>query len=237
MKTKLIGLVLVSSAGMFAAGDAGKRIDDAARVYKEINAAPDKGIPRNLIDNAKCVVIVPGLKKGGFVVGAQYGKGVAVCRETNARGWSAPSTVRIEGGSFGAQIGGGEVDVVMLVMNDDGMRKLSKGDFTLGANASAMAGPVGRSASADTDAYMRAEILSWSRSRGAFVGVTLNGATLRQDKKDNEEIYGKTVDQEAILTGKVQPPAAANALYAVLNAAGTTGSHEAERTRTHDRKK
>lgn len=232
MKLKVLGLLLAASGGVFAANDAVKRIDEAATVFNEIMAAPDKGIPHDLLDKAHCVVIVPGLKKAGFIIGGQYGKGVAVCRDSsNARGWTAPSTVRVEGGSIGAQIGGGEVDLVMLVMNEGGARKLMKSDFTIGANAGAMAGPVGRSASADTDAYMRAEILSWSRSRGAFVGVTLNGATLRADDKDNQEIYGKSVDHASILSGKVPPTAAAQPLYAALNRTGSTGSREAERTR------
>lgn len=179
-------------------------------------ATPDKGIPRDLLAKAHCVVIVPALKKGGFIVGGQYGVGVANCRKPQTAGWTGPSTVRLEGGSFGLQIGGGETDVIMLVMNQSGAEKLMKSKFTLGGEGSAMAGPVGRSASAQTDAYLKAEILSYSRSKGAFAGVTLNGSSLRPDDGDNKKLYGKEVKHEDILMDRVPAPAAANELLATL---------------------
>jgi len=226
---KLVCLLMFGSAMSFAASDAIKRIDEAATVFHEINAAPDKGIPRDLMERAKCVAIIPGVKKGGFVVGAQYGKGVMTCRVAN--GWSGPSTVRLEGGSIGAQIGGGESDVILVVLNDKGARKLMESKFTLGGEGAVMAGPVGRQASANTDALMTAEILSYARSRGAFAGITLNGSTLRPDNEDNEKIYGKAVDHKDILMGKVPRPEVATPLY---NALGSLpNEHEStERSRT-----
>jgi len=212
---RLVCLLMCSSAMVFAANDAVERINEAATVFHEINAAPDKGIPRDLIERAKCVAIIPGVKKGGFVVGAQYGKGVMTCRVAN--GWSGPSTIRLEGGSIGAQIGAGESDVVLVVLNDKGARKLMDSKFTIGGEGAVMAGPVGRDASAKTDALMTAEILSYARSRGAFAGITLNGSTLRPDNDDNAKIYGKEVSQKDILMGNVAKPASATPLYNALN--------------------
>lgn len=213
---KRLVCLLMCSAGMgFAAHGPVERIQEAATVFHEVNAAPDKGIPRDLIERAKCVAIIPGLKKGGFVVGAEYGKGVMTCRVAN--GWSGPSTVRLEGGSFGAQIGGGESDIVLVVLNDKGARKLMDSKFTLGGEGAVMAGPVGRDASANTDALMTAEILSYARSRGIFAGVALKGATLRPDNDDNAKIYGKAVDHKDILMGNVAKPASATPLYNALN--------------------
>src|SRR5207249_3318602 len=163
-----------------------KRLEEAAAVFSEIMDTPDKSIPQDLLDNAHCIVIVPGLKKGAFIVGAQYGKGYLSCRNKNGAGWSAPGAIRIEGGSVGFQIGGSETDLVMLVMNQRGAEKLLSSEFTVGAEGEVAAGPVGRSSSAETDASMRAEILSWSRSRGVFAGIALKGATLREDLDDNE---------------------------------------------------
>jgi lipid-binding SYLF domain-containing protein len=200
-------------AGAQAPKEASRRVEEADRVFKEIMAAHDKGIPSDLLSDAHCIVIVPGMKHGGFVVGARYGKGVVLCRKSGGSGWTGPSTVRIEGGSFGLQIGGGEVDLVMLVMNDQGARKLMESKFTVGADATAAAGPVGRSAGADTDAYMHAKILSYSRSRGIFAGVVLDGATLRPDNDDNRILYGRTVSHKDILLGRVAPPPAASSLW------------------------
>jgi len=197
--------------------DVTKRIRESSTVLHEILDAKDKGIPEDLLEKAQCVGVVPNLKRAGFIVGAKYGKGVVVCREANGRGWSAPSTVRIEGGSVGFQIGAGETDVVFIVMNRRGMDKLLEDKFTIGADASAMAGPIGRSAEARTDAMMHAEILSYSRSRGIFAGISLEGATLRPDKDDNRALYGRDVTQREILTAKVPAPAAAQPLYSVLN--------------------
>ena len=164
-------LALLITAGFASAKhDVVERVQSAKTVFEEIMASSDKSIPRDLLEKAHCLVIVPSLKRGGFIVGAQYGVGVATCRQADGTGWTGPSTVRMEGGSLGLQIGGGETDVVMMVMNESGAKKLMKSEFTLGAEGAAMAGPVGRSATAETDAYMRAEILSYSRSRGVFVG-------------------------------------------------------------------
>lgn len=198
--------------------EAVQRIQDANLVFHEVMATPDKAIPKDLLESAHCIVIVPGEKKAAFIVGAKYGKGIVSCRNIpKGGGWSAPATVRVEGGSVGFQIGAGETDLVMLVMNEHGANSLMKSEFTLGGTAEAMAGPVGRSATANTDAYMRAEILGWSRSRGAFAGVSLNGATLREDKDDNRAIYGKPLGTQEIVRGNVAVPAAAKPLIATLN--------------------
>jgi len=211
-------LALFSTAMMcYADNDTVKRIHESSVVLHEIMDAKDKGIPEDLLEKAQCVGVVPNLKRAGFIVGAKYGKGVVVCRQPDGRGWSAPSTIRIEGGSVGFQIGAGETDVVFIVMNKRGMDKLMDDKFTFGADASAMAGPVGRSAEARTDAMLHAEILSYSRSRGAFAGISLEGATLRPDNDDNRSLYGHDVRHREILTGKISPPPAAQELYAVLN--------------------
>ncbi len=191
-----------------------KRVTASAEVLSEILHAKDKGIPADLLARAQCVGIVPSLKRAGFIVGAKYGKGVVVCRAGGA--WSAPSTIRIEGGSFGFQIGAGETDLVFIVMNQHGVRDLMKDKFTLGGDATAMAGPVGRSGEAQTDALMRAEIIGYSRAHGIFAGVALEGSTLRPDSGDNRELYGRDVSQRQILTGDVRRPAVAQPIYAEL---------------------
>jgi lipid-binding SYLF domain-containing protein len=213
--------VMWAAAGLlaFAAderSDAIKRIQEAATVFEEINSAPDKGVPQEILEKAQCIGIVPGMKRAGFVVGGNYGKGVVVCRTERGAGWTGPAVIRVEGGSFGLQIGAGETDVVFIVMNQRGMDKLLTDKFTVGGDAAAMAGPVGRSASANTDAMMHAEILSYSRARGVFAGITLNGSTLRPDDKGNRALYGREVTNREILTGKVQAPDAAQPLYAAL---------------------
>jgi len=167
------------------------------------------------LQKAQCVGVIPNLKRAGFIVGAKYGKGVVTCRTSG--GWSAPEIARIEGGSIGLQIGAGETDVVFIVMNERGMNKLMKDKFTLGGDASVMAGPVGRSAEAETDAMMHADILAYSRSRGIFAGISLEGATLRPDNDDNRALYGSNFTAQEILHGRVMPPAAAEQLYAELN--------------------
>jgi len=194
-----------------------KRIHESALVLSEIMDAGDRGIPRDLLEKAQCVGVVPNLKRAGFIVGAKYGKGVITCRTSGAPGWSAPSTIRIEGGSIGFQIGAGETDVIFIVMNQRGENRLMEDKFTLGGDASVMAGPVGRSAEARTDAMMQAEILSWSRARGIFAGVSLEGATLRPDNGDNEKIYHRPVTQKELLHGHIDPPASAAGLYDELN--------------------
>jgi lipid-binding SYLF domain-containing protein len=210
-------LMLMLSTAMWcgAADSPEKHIRESAAVLSEIMGAKDRGIPEDLLQKAQCVGIIPNLKRAGFIVGAKYGKGIVTCR--TGTGWSAPEIVRIEGGSIGLQIGAGETDVVFLVMNERGMNRLMEDKFTLGGDASVMAGPVGRSAEAETDAMMHAEILAYSRSRGVFAGISLEGATLRPDKDDNRALYGANVTPQEILHGRVNPPAGADQLYAELN--------------------
>jgi lipid-binding SYLF domain-containing protein len=204
-----------SSIGLFAQ-KADERLQDAARVLHEIMDTPDKGIPQDLLNKAYCVAVVPGVKKAAFVVGGEYGKGFVVCRRHHA-GWGAPGAVIVEGGSFGFQIGGSDTDVVMLVMNEHGMKMLDRSKFTLGADASVAAGPVGRTAAADTDAYMSAEILSWSRTKGVFAGISLKGASLRSDTKDNNELYGQPLANHDILMTSLAVPTAARPLISELD--------------------
>jgi SH3 domain-containing YSC84-like protein 1 len=194
-----------------------QRLNDAAAVLSEVMATPDKGIPEDLIANAHCIVIVPDLKTAAFVVGGKYGKGYLSCRRPGGAGWSAPATVRIEGGSVGFQIGASSTDLVMLVMTEHGADKLLSSSFTLGAEGSVAAGPVGRTATAQTDAQMHADILSWSRSQGLFAGVALEGATLRQDLDDNATLYGKKLENRDIVRNGVPAPKAAAKLIALLN--------------------
>ena len=193
-----------------------KRLDAAREVFSEVMSAPDKGIPQEMLEHAHCIVIVPDLKTGAFILGGKYGKGYLSCRN-KGEGWSAPGTVRIEGGSVGFQIGGSETDVIMLVMNARGVDKLLTSKFTLGAEGSVAAGPVGRTATAQTDAQMHADILSWSRSQGLFVGLALEGATLRQDLDDNNAIYGRKIDNREIVTHKRRMSPEALRLVELLN--------------------
>jgi lipid-binding SYLF domain-containing protein len=210
-------ITLIAGAGLFGeTPEAVQRLDNARQVFNEIMTAPDKKIPQDLLDKAHCIGIIPGVKKGAFVVGAEYGKGVLLCRSESGSGWSGPSTVRLEGGSVGFQIGGSETDIVLLVMNERGAEKLMTSEFTLGGDATVAAGPVGRSAEAETDAYMHAHILSYSRARGVFAGVSLEGATLRAAEEDNETIYGRPVDHKDVLTGKVEAPSKAEPLISML---------------------
>jgi lipid-binding SYLF domain-containing protein len=197
--------------------DVSKRIHEAGTVLGEIMNAGDKAIPEDLLHHAQCVGIVPNLKRAGFIVGAKYGKGVLTCRTNDGAGWSGPSTFIIEGGSVGFQIGVGETDLVFIVKDRSGMASLEKDKMQFGGDASAMAGPVGRSTTAETDAMMHAQILSWSRSRGIFAGVSLEGASLRPDNEDNGKIYGKHVSQREILRGEVAAPEVAGPLYETLN--------------------
>jgi lipid-binding SYLF domain-containing protein len=209
MKKLLVLVLLASLSGAaWAAENREKvvdRVDAAATVLDEIMAAPDKGIPEEVLGSAECIAVVPSLLKGGFVVGAAYGKGVVTCR--TQKGWSAPAFFRVEGGSFGLQIGGQAVDLIMLVMNDNGMRNLLSSKFKIGADASAAAGPVGRHAEAATDWKMRAELLTYSRARGLFAGITLNGEVVKQDRDDTRDFYGRMVSFRSVLNGLVAPPA------------------------------
>lgn len=197
--------------------ESAQRLNESAAVFSEVMAAPDKGIPQEMLENANCIVIVPSLKTGAFIFGGKYGKGYLSCRNKSGPGWSAPGTVRIEGGSVGFQIGGSETDLIMLVMNARGVDKLLSSKFTLGAEGSVAAGPVGRTATAQTDAQMHAEILSWSRSQGLFAGLALEGATLRQDLDDNATLYGKKLENREIVTSGVHAPKAAAKLLNLLN--------------------
>jgi lipid-binding SYLF domain-containing protein len=194
-----------------------KRLAEAAAVFSEIMGSPDKGIPQDLLQNAHCIVIVPDLKTAALGVGGKYGKGYLSCRNKNGAGWSAPATVRIEGGSVGFQIGASSTDLIMLVMSERGAEKLLASKFTLGAEGSVAAGPVGRTVTAQTDAQMHADILSWSRSQGLFAGVALEGATLREDLDDNATLYGKKLANSEIVTKGVRPPKAAAKLLELLN--------------------
>jgi lipid-binding SYLF domain-containing protein len=181
-----------------------KRVHEATLVFNEIMDAKDAGIPKDLLDHAHCAVIVPGMKHGGFIIGAKYGKGVMMCRNAGG-GWRGPATVRVEGGSIGLQLGGGETDLVLLVMNERGAHRLLKSEFKIGGEAGVMAGPVGRTVQAETDAFMRAEMLGYSRSRGVFAGIALEGSTLREDKDDNQTIYGRRLSNEAIMQDHTPP--------------------------------
>jgi lipid-binding SYLF domain-containing protein len=217
MKRNLIFLTLTGATLLSAASDVDKRLDAAAITFKEVMGTPDKSIPQDLLAKADCIVIVPGLKKGAFIVGAKYGKGFLSCRKADGAGWSAPGAIRVEGGSFGFQIGGSETDVFMLVMNKRGVDRLLSSQFTLGGDASVAAGPVGRSTQAETDAAMRAEILTWSRSRGLFAGISLSGATLREDQDGNSEMYSRKMTNKEIVEGTTRAPAVAAGLMTELN--------------------
>ena len=218
MKLTVLAAIACTATLLTAAEpDAPKRLQASTDAFKEVMGTPDKAIPQDLLNKAQCIIIVPGLKKGAFIIGAKYGKGFVSCRKKGGAGWTAPGSLRVEGGSFGFQIGGEETDVFMLVMNDKGMGRLLTTKFTLGGDASAAAGPVGRTTQAETDAAMTAEILTWSRSRGLFAGISLSGATLRPDEDWNTELYGRKITNREILTTPVTAPAAFAPLAAELN--------------------
>jgi SH3 domain-containing YSC84-like protein 1 len=206
--TLLVCLSSFSFADDSAETKAVQRTQAAADVLNEIQAAPDKGIPQDVLRSAECVAVVPSMLNGAFIFGGKYGRGLASCR--SSKGWSSPAFFKVEGGSFGFQAGGQAVDLIMLIMNKDGMRHLLSSQFELGADASVAAGPVGRDATGDTDWKMRAEVLTYSRARGLFAGVSLNGAVIKQDKPSTREFYGHMVSFPASLNGEVEPPAAAN---------------------------
>jgi len=222
MKKTLIALLVVTLSALAFGDDQNKdekdatkasdRIQAAATVLDEIESAPDQGIPEEVLGSAECVAVVPSMLKGGFIVGADYGRGVASCRTPT--GWSAPAFLFTSGGSVGFQIGGQAVDLVMLIMNQDGMKNLLSSKFKLGADASVAAGPVGRHASADTDWKLKAQVLTYSRTRGAFAGVSLAGEVIKQDKDATRELYGRMVPFPTSLTGKVEAPQGA---YPFLN--------------------
>ncbi|MCU1304317.1 MAG: hypothetical protein JWQ87_4601 [Candidatus Sulfotelmatobacter sp.] len=197
--------------------DATDRLDNATQVLHEIMGMPDKGIPEEVLEHAKCVAVVPHMVKGGFIFGGKGGKGVATCR--TADGWSAPAFITISGGSWGLQIGVEAVDVVMIIQNEKGMQRLLSSNFQVGGDASAAAGPVGRHAEAGTDWKMDTEILTYSRAKGAFAGLTLEGASIRQDSDSRHAIYGRKVTTRALLSGKVPAPTAAKPFLAEIRGA------------------
>jgi SH3 domain-containing YSC84-like protein 1 len=216
-QTRLFVIVLavgVAALPTLVRADTRERLDNAAEVVHDLLNIPDKGVPADLFEKAECVIVVPSMKKAAFGVGGEYGRGFAACRAGG--GWSAPAGIRIEGGSFGFQIGGSATDVVMLVMNRKGMEKLLSSKFTLGGDASVAAGPLGRSAEAKTDALMTAEILGYSRSRGIFAGISLEGSTLRADADANDAMFGRNVSNREVLGGGVKPPESAARFLAAL---------------------
>jgi SH3 domain-containing YSC84-like protein 1 len=219
-KFALLTLCVLLSSFLFAADEQPKqskatdRVQAAAEVLNEIQSAPDSGIPQEILSRSECVAVVPSMLKGGFIVGAKYGRGLASCR--TSKGWSTPAFFMITGGSFGFQIGGQAVDLVMLIMNNDGMQHLLTSKVSLGADASVAAGPVGRHAEGNTDWKMRAQVLTYSRTRGVFAGVSLNGAVMKQDKDTTREFYGYMVTFKAALTGEVDPPADAHPFLSSL---------------------
>jgi SH3 domain-containing YSC84-like protein 1 len=219
-KILLLTLIVSFSSFPLAADESGKetkaadRAQAAATVLNEIQGAPDKGIPQEVLGSAECVAVVPSMLKGGFIVGGKYGRGLASCR--TPKGWSAPAFFVVTGGSFGFQVGGQAVDLVMLIMNKDGMKHLLSSQFALGADASVAAGPVGRHAEGNTDWKMRSEVLTYSRARGLFAGVSLNGAVVKQDKDSTREFYGRMVPFRTSLTGEIEAPAAAHEFLSSL---------------------
>jgi len=231
-KTLVVLLVLAVSAFAFGYDDKGTkdtnkaddRVQAAATVLDEIESAPDTGIPEEVLGSAECVAVVPSLLKGGFIVAARYGRGVASCRTPT--GWSAPAFLFTSGGSFGFQIGGEAIDLVMLIMNKDGLKNLLSSKFQLGADASVAAGPVGRHAAADTDWKLRAQVLTYSRTRGAFAGISLAGAVVKQDKDATREFYGRMVPFNTSLTGTIDAPHEAYPFLSVLAKWAKTASEK-----------
>jgi lipid-binding SYLF domain-containing protein len=219
-KLLLLTLIVALCSWLYAADEPAKeskaadRVQAAADVLNAIQSAPDSGVPNEILSRADCVAVVPSMLKGGFVVGGKYGRGLASCR--TPKGWSTPAFFTVKGGSFGFQIGGQAVDLVMLIMNNEGMQRLLSSQFALGADASVAAGPVGRHAEGNTDWKMRAQVLTYSRARGVFAGVSLNGAVVKQDKDSTRDFYGHMVTFKAALTGEVDPPAAANPFLSSL---------------------
>jgi SH3 domain-containing YSC84-like protein 1 len=228
LRVVLFALLL---SGVALAETAAGRADSAATVLNEIMATPDKGIPSEILGSAKCVAVVPSMLNGGFIVGARHGRGMASCRTQN--GWSAPAPLTTTGGSFGLQIGGQAVDVIMVIMNDRGMQALLSSKFKLGADASVAAGPVGRQAEGSTDWKMRAEVLTYSRARGLFAGISFNGAAIHQDEDATRELYGRMVDFKSILTGAVPTPQSGEPFVAaVRKAVGTDAAPPAPPARS-----
>jgi lipid-binding SYLF domain-containing protein len=224
---------MILSTTAILADTAEKNLAEAASVFSEVMASPDKGIPQDLLEKAQCVMIVPGLKKAAFVVGGEYGRGFVTCRKQSGMGWGPPAAIRMEGGSLGFQIGGSSTDLIMLVMSRHGMDSLLTDKFTLGADATIAAGPVGRTANANTDVKMDAEILAWSRSKGLFAGIALKGGTVRNDLDDNEALYGKKMTNKEVLTSDLKAPAAAMPLIRELDRYSMHSN--ADRSKDHDK--
>jgi lipid-binding SYLF domain-containing protein len=216
MRKFALAFSLCSSVALFAADSPQERLADTTKVFNEIMATPDRGIPQDLLEKANCIIIVPGEKQAAFGIGAKFGRGFAVCREGHAR-WGAPAAIRVEGGSFGFQIGASNTDIVLLLMNERGMRRLLEDKFTVGGEATVAAGPIGRETSATTDVQLSAEILSWSRSKGLFAGIALHGATLRPDNEVNQQLYGRKITNREILKGGQTAPAGSMELIHALN--------------------
>ena len=220
-------LILTTSA---RAGDVeetpDQRLRNAHTIFHEMAKEPDKGIPLDLFNKAACIVIIPGVKKGAFIIGGKYGRGYASCRRGEGRQFGAPAAIRIEGGSYGLQIGGSSTDVFMLIMNESGMQRLMSDKFTIGGEAAAAAGPVGRNTSANTDVLLHAEILSWSRSRGLFAGISLEGSTLRPDGSENRKLYGRELTNKQILEEIAVPPAGRQLIVTLNRYSGKTVEHE-----------
>ncbi|HMK23218.1 MAG TPA: lipid-binding SYLF domain-containing protein [Terriglobales bacterium] len=237
MKKSLALLLVLAMSALACAADDSKdekdnskaedRIQAAATVLDEIEAAPDTGIPEEVLASAECVAVVPSMLKGGFILAANYGRGVASCR--TEKGWSAPAFLFTSGGSIGFQVGGQAIDLIMLVMNKDGMRNLLSSKFKLGADASVAAGPVGRHAAADTDWKLKAQVLTYSRTRGVFAGISLDGAVIKQDKDATRQFYGRMVPFRTSLTGKVEAPSAA---FPFLNVVAKWAQKAADRDKS-----
>lgn len=228
-------ILLGNLAWATAKEDSVERLQNAGSVLKEIMNAPDKGIPEEVLDGAKCIVVVPHLIKAGFIVGGKHGRGVATCRTAN--GWSAPAFVSVGGGSWGLQIGAEGIDLVMLVMNDKGLQHLLSSKFQISGEGSAAAGPVGRHASAGTDWKLNAELLTYSRSKGAFAGLTLEGAVVEQDADSTEAIYGRDIPFRKILMGNVPPPPAAAPFMAAVEMASHKATARETKEQMQDDKK
>ena len=232
-------ILALLAATSFAADESTTKAEDrvkaAATVLEEIESAPDNGIPEEVLGSAECVAVVPTMLNGGFVVGARYGRGVSSCR--TPKGWSAPAFFNIKGGSFGLQIGGQAIDLVMLIMNNEGMKNLLSSQFKLGADASVAAGPVGRHAAADTDWKLKAQVLSYSRARGVFAGLALNGALVGQDKESTREFYGRMVPFNTALTGTIEPPQTAYPFLSTLAKWAKAASGTAAQTKASSESK
>jgi lipid-binding SYLF domain-containing protein len=231
MRRLAIALSLAVCAPVWAAETVQERLTEATTVFNEIMGTPDKGIPHDLLSKAECVIVIPNMKQAAFVVGGEYGKGFATCRDAGRTGWSGPAAIEINAGSVGFQIGASSTDLIMLVLNRKGMDKLMGDKFTIGADATVAAGPVGRTAAAQTNIRMDAEILAWSRSKGAFAGVALTGGSLRPDKSDNRALYGKDITNREILSGTVTAPTNLNSLAMAINKFAASGSTGADRVK------